>query len=169
MRKREELWGREWYFKRAHRVETPQNKELMTISSSWATGSVRSNNIQTWNDVTWQAKRISQTLEAEEDVYKEKTCGGKDRNGCREGKLATWYPFSTPELFTFAHDRRREELWGTLHQALSLFVVSWNKESASDWSICDAVKFERALRRSSRPLGNSMSVFYANHRSCMQS
>ena len=31
--------------------------------------------------------------------------------------------FSTPELFSFAHDRRREELWGTLDQALSLFVV----------------------------------------------
>ena len=77
--------------------------------------------------------------------------------------------FSTPELFSFAHDGRREELWGTLDQALSLFVVGWNKESASDWSICDAVKFERALRRSSRPLGNSMSVFYANHRSCTQS
>ena len=53
--------------------------------------------------------------------------------------------FSTPELFSFAHDRRREELWGTLDQALSLFVVGRNKESASDWSICDAVKFERAL------------------------
>ena len=78
-------------------------------------------------------------------------------------------PFSTPELFSFAHDRRREELWGTLDQALSLFVVGWNKESASDWSICDAVKFERALRKPSRPLGNSMSVFYANHRSCTQS
>ena len=31
--------------------------------------------------------------------------------------------FSTPELFSFAHDGRREELWGTLDQALSLFVV----------------------------------------------
>ena len=58
---------------------------------------------------------------------------------------------------------------GNLGQALSLFVVGWNKESASDWSICDAVKFEGALRRSSRPIGNSMSVFYANHRSCTQS
>ena len=26
--------------------------------------------------------------------------------------------FSTPELFSFAYDRRREEIWGTLGQAL---------------------------------------------------
>ena len=31
--------------------------------------------------------------------------------------------FSTPELFSFVHDRRREELWGTLDQALLLFAV----------------------------------------------
>ena len=38
--------------------------------------------------------------------------------------------FPTPELFSFAHDRRREELWGTLGQALSLFVVEVEVKSA---------------------------------------
>ena len=50
-----------------------------------------------------------------------------------------------------------------LDQALSLFVLGWNKESASDWSNCDAVKFERASRRSSRPLGNSVCFLCKSH------
>ena len=55
-------------------------------------------------------------------------------------------------------------------QALSLFLVGWNKENVSDCLICDAVKFERALGRLSRLLGNFMFFFfYANHRSCTQS
>ena len=42
--------------------------------------------------------------------------------GADTGTIAI-FSFSTPELFSFTHDRRREELWGTLDQALSLFVV----------------------------------------------
>ena len=42
---------------------------------------------------------------------------------------------STPELFSFAHDWGREELWGTLEQASFSLVFAKNKEHAHDWLI----------------------------------
>ena len=42
---------------------------------------------------------------------------------------------STPELFSFAHDWGREELWGTLKQASFSLVFARNKEHAHDWLI----------------------------------
>ena len=42
---------------------------------------------------------------------------------------------STRELFSFAHDWGREELWGTLEQASFSLVFTRNKEHAHDWLI----------------------------------
>ena len=68
-------------------------------------------------------------------------------------------PKRKPTLFfSFAHDRRREELLGTLGGS-ALVLLAKNRENVYDKSICDVVKLERALQRLSRHLKNSMSVF----------
>ena len=57
---------------------------------------------------------------------------------------------STPELFSFAHDWGREELWGTLKQASFSLVFARNKEYAHEWlikikSLLNALLCERRL------------------------
>ena len=54
-------------------------------------------------------------------------------------------PISTPELFSFAHDWGREELWGTLKQASFLLVFAKNKEHAPDWFILFRAKMKSCL------------------------
>ena len=62
---------------------------------------------------------------------------------------------STPELFSFAHDWRREEFWGTLKQASFSLVFARNKEHAHDWliqmkSLLNALLCERRLLQYAR-------------------
>ena len=52
---------------------------------------------------------------------------------------------STLELFSFAYDCEREELWGTLKQASFSLVFAKNREHAHDWFIVFCVKMKSFL------------------------
>ena len=84
---------------------------------------------------------------------------------CAKSKLHS-RPQGSSLLRMTDSEKSSGEPWAKLFRYLLLVET---KKALPYWSICDAVKFERALRRASRPLGNSISVFYANHISCTQS
>ena len=51
-----------------------------------------------------------------------------------EQNLIALVPFSTPELFSFGHDRRRDELWGTLGPS-PFAICWWSKQRKRFWLV----------------------------------